>query len=466
MRRPLRLLPLAATLGVLLAPSPAAAERRTETFRYPISVAPYQVKQQFTLAPKPNVDGFITGMRTDVVDEDGTPVPIQRLMLHHIVFSTLGRQDSTCTQFTGLDNLGRFPMRADRFYGAGEERAQLVLPPGYGYRMEADDRWGMTWMIMNHRHRPDRAFVEYTVTYETGTSNMTEVTPYWLDVRNCRADPVYDVPGGGRRGSTHTESMNWTVPRSGRIVAGGGHVHGGARNLTLRNRSCQNRRLYTSEPLWGSARHPFYNVQPILHEPGPISMSGFNSRQGIPVAAGQRVRLDSNYDAELPHTRVMGIMVVYMAHDDAVSGCRDLPGDVISAQTHTEPGARRRAPRFRVPITGIGPNGIARTIQRPPGRTVRLGSGATVDARNFSFSRPNIELRQGATLRWRFLGEGIDGLHNVTLANGPRGFSSPNLNGGRVYRQRFTRAGTYQLFCGLHPVSMTQTVTVRPRRRG
>jgi len=42
-------------------------------------------------------------------------------------------------------------------------------------------------------------------------------------------------------------------------------------------------------------------------------------------------------------------------------------------------------------------------------------------------------------------------LHDVTVASGPRGFSD---------RGRFTQAldtpGTYELFCSLHPVSMTQ----------
>ena len=50
---------------------------------------------------------------------------------------------------------------------------------------------------------------------------------------------------------------------------------------------------------------------------------------------------------------------------------------------------------------------------------------------------------------------------NVTLADGPRGFSSQHLSGGRTYAKRLSAPGTYKLFCGLHPVSMTQTVRVR-----
>jgi hypothetical protein len=72
-----------------------------------------------------------------------------------------------------------------------------------------------------------------------------------------------------------------------------------------------------------------------------------------------------------------------------------------------------------------------------------------------------MSVRAGSTLTWRFLG---DTLHNVTLANGPRGFSSPNLSDGRTYSKRLAVAGTYRLFCGLHPVDMTATVKVTRRK--
>ena len=54
----------------------------------PIVVAPYQVLTRELLfnPPKPLVDGHITDMQVDVVNKDGTQVPISRLMLHHIVF--------------------------------------------------------------------------------------------------------------------------------------------------------------------------------------------------------------------------------------------------------------------------------------------------------------------------------------------------------------------------------------------
>jgi plastocyanin len=48
----------------------------------------------------------------------------------------------------------------------------------------------------------------------------------------------------------------------------------------------------------------------------------------------------------------------------------------------------------------------------------------------------------------------------VTLASGPVGFASPSMQRGS-FSYRFTRPGTYRLFCSLHPARMTEIVTVR-----
>jgi plastocyanin len=452
--------------GLLLSigAAPALADVKTETFRMPVEVDGYQVKQEFTFGvDHPKVDGYITGMSVDVVDADGTPVPINRLMLHHIVFSTVGRPSPTCAQFTAFDSRTRLPGLAEQFYAAGEERNKLALPPGYGYPLNSNDSWLMTWMLMNHKQAPDHAFIQWTVTYDTAP-NLTPVKPYWLDVQNCKADPIYSVPGTGGPGSVYKSTDTLTLPESGRIVAGGGHVHGGGLNLTLSEPDCANRTIATMTPAWGEPDHPFYHVYPILHEPGPIAMSGFGSEKGIPVVRGQQLRLTSNYDNSRLHTRVMGISIVYVAPDASVTnGCEPLPDDLQTFQT-TLP-HRTITPVFRVPITGIGPGGLARSISKPPGRFADLRSGATVSVGDFAFSRPNVVLTQGSKLRWRFLPSTI---HNVTVANGPQGFASENLNGGRAYQHTFTKPGTYQLFCALHPVKMTEVVRVvrlkRPSR--
>lgn len=432
----------------------------------PIVVAPYQVLTRELLfnPPKPLVDGHITDMSVDVVNRDGTKVPISRLMLHHIVFLNLGsrfgeKRDPTCgNSFTAWDSRTLLPNVAERFYAAGEERAKLSLPPGHGYPIAQGDSWLMTYMFMNHRAKVDRAYIQYEVTVDTAPG-MTPVKPFWLDVENCQVDPVYDVPGGAKRGATHKRSFVWTVPEPGRIVAGGGHVHGGGQNLRLSRPDCSDKRVYTSRPVWGGLRHPFYNVRPVLHEPGPIHMTGFRSARGVPVAAGEKVVLDSNYDATQPHTRVMGIFVLFMAPDSSVTApCGAHPGDF---EQLPKPKGRSKPPPFEVPIVGMR-KGKAVNIAKPRGRRAVLGRRGTISVGDLFFRRPNVSVRAGSTLTWRFQG---DTLHNITLANGPRGFSSPNLSDGRTYSKKLSVPGTYKLFCGIHPVDMTATVKVTGKRK-
>jgi plastocyanin len=441
--------------------APASAEVRERTYSVgPVTVGPYQVKQGYLLGPHPGAelgDGFVTAISVDVADADGNAVPINRLMLHHIVFANLANRDATCSDITAWDSQTRLP-GVERFYGAGEERNKVAFPAGYGYKVKASDPWGLNYMFMNHRNQVDRAYVRYRVTYDTNPS-LKAVRPYWLDEKNCLSDPVFDVPGGRRKGSTFRRSKTFTFPEAGRLIAAGGHEHGGARSLALRRADCDGRLLFRSRPTWGSPDHPFYHVRPILHEPGPISMSSFYSAQGYPVAKGERLRLDARYDAHYAHTRVMGIMIAYLAPDAAItSSCGADPSDAIHPP---QPLGRHTPPRFKVPIVGIR-RGKARDIAAPPGKRVRVKSGTVIRVGTRSFRRANVSVGQGATLRWLF---GGDSLHNVTVANGPLGFSSRNLSGDRTFKAKLTRPGTYQLFCALHPVTMTATVKVTARKR-
>ncbi len=460
-----------AAIGVLLAclafSATASAAPQTKTFRTgPIKVGSYQVKQSDLdgSIPTPKVNGFITGMEVDVVDRAGKRIPISRLMLHHIVFSNLGptigsKRDGTCGSFTMLNSRNTLPGLAERFYAAGEERAKLRLPPGYGYQIGAGDNWGMTWMLMNHRKQVDTAYIQYRVTYDT--QPLTPVKPFWLDIENCKADPVFDVPGGKKRGSTTRNSSVWNVPESGRIVAAGGHVHGGAKQLDLK-RTGPDCTLYSSKPTWGRKSHPFYKVKPVLHEPGPINMTGFTSAQGMPVRQGERLRLDADYDGELLHTRVMGIMVLFLAPDESAPASHSCapPADLRNWRTRSR--GRSKPPRFKVPLIGLDRKGKARVIAAPKGARRKLRSGATVRVGDNFFSRRNISMKAGSTLKWKFNSKF---LHNVTVADGPRGFSSVHLDQGRVYKTKLRAPGTYKLFCALHPVQMTETIKVRSAKR-
>ncbi len=454
------------------------------TCDFPFSVPGFGVKQTFNIAPHPGtseVDATITHMEVDIVDDHGDPVPIQRLMLHHIVFVNLQREDPTCAgqPFTGFDSVtGSLGLDSQRFYAAGEERAKLTLPAGYGYAGGNDTPtpdfsgghvpWGMVYMVMNHKFQTDHAFIQYS--YTVSKSAQAPVVPYWFDEVNCHADPIYNVPGTGGPGSRFIKTVDYTMPNDGRIVAGAGHVHGGAYKLTLTQPDCNDRRVAESIPTWGNPDHPFYHVRPVLHEPGPINMTAFFSETGIPVQAGQPLRLNAIYDNSRPHVRVMGIMIVFVAEgasmQEPVSGpCDPVPADVYNTN---RPDGRDGPIPFRIPLTQVDAAGNAISVKGPPGRFRRLRSGATIDVGNGNrtFSVRNAIVRKGATLRYDFTDPAASNeLHNLTLANGPLGIGSPNLNDNRVYTQKFRRPGVYRFFCGLHPTQMIERVVVKKKRR-
>jgi plastocyanin len=93
-------------------------------------------------------------------------------------------------------------------------------------------------------------------------------------------------------------------------------------------------------------------------------------------------------------------------------------------------------------------------LKRPAG-AVRRNIRSTV-VRDYAFGAQRVSLRRGTLFTWQFRG-GVD--HDVTLASGPVGFASPSMRSG-TFRYRFTRPGTYKLFCSLHPARMTEIVTV------
>ena len=442
----MRLAVVIAAAAALAAPSAAPAETREVTMQSaPLEVAGYEVRLQGRDlgVASPGLDGYIVKMAADVVDaKTGAVVPISRIMLHHIVFVNLGPAGA--------------PPKIQPFYGDGEERATMDLPPGYGYPIRRDDRWAWVWMLMSHRSVPDSVRIRYRMTIVTGET-LREVVPVVWDTSLRRQGLVFDVPGGGPPGSLDVRTMTRRAPVAGRLVAGLGHVHGGAKDLALSQPDCGGRVLYRSTPTWGLPSHPFYRVRPVLHEPGPIGMSQFRSAQGIPVAAGERLTLTSRYDNRLPHTRAMGLMLAYLAPDPSVtSPCGAVPGDVEVLRTPTR--GRAFAPLAPVRIYDWSPDGRAVEFRAPPGNARRVRGDTTVVAKGRDFSARELSVPAGATVRWRF---DDDDVHNVTVANGPEGFSSNRLARGATYAKKLTRRGTYSLFCELHPVGMVQRIVVR-----
>jgi plastocyanin len=302
-------------------------------------------------------------------------------------------------------------------------------------------------------------YIQYDVTVETG-HKMTPVKAYWLDVTGCRGDVYYNVKGGGSPGSTSSKTITWRPPFDGKLVAGGAHLHGGTKSMKMFQKRCDGRSIVDSKPLYGMPDNAVYKVLPVLHEPGPINTSWFETPSGIPVVKGEPIKVSGDYDGELPHVKVMAVMHVYMAKARVSHDCGPLPAD-LKNETIGVPG-RDEAPVVTVPLTGLGPDGRAHTIDGPAGPTKVLKGSTKVLVHNFHFSVPKLSIPLGAKITWRFPDTTS---HDVTLANGPLGFSSLFSRAGRTYTQRFSRPGKYRLFCSLHPVVMHEVVDVRGSAR-
>ena len=444
---------VAALLVALLAPAAASAELETFALRYgPVELGGYQTKFPEPLVKTPRRAGYIVRMNARIVDSKGKRIPLGHVMLHHVVFINTGklggpRKESSCPGRAG-----------EPFYGTGEERQRLLLPPGYGYRVEARERWKMVTMLMSHRLESTRVWVEYTVTMET-SKKLTPVRPLWLRASGCDPRSSYTIDGGGPPGSTDARSADWPMPISGRIVAAGAHLHGSAKDLILSQPRCGDRTLIDHRPRYGAPEDPVYQVRPRLHEPGPIATGYYLSSRGIPVT--QR-RAAASHRPLRRADRTSG------RHGDHAHLRRARRGRA----SRLRPASRGRAhPLVAAARPRVRPAGADRADRpgraRPPDADRARGrAGASSHrtrrpstSRNSLFTPPSLSIALGGTVTWRSLD--VD-RHVVFLANGPRAVDCPLMRQGAVFAQRFTVPGTYNLFCYLHPVTMHQTVTVRP----
>ena len=451
-----RLLALGCAAFGLTAAQALAFER---TYRIgPIPMGPYQsvYKTSFDI-PHPRVPkGSLTYMHTQLVDAKGRFVPQEEVMIHHAAFVNRGRFDGEKSQFYCEEG------HKERFYGTGEEDQSLLLPPGYGYRVRAKDRWHVSWMLMNHHNHARRVFIEYTLRMNRGWRD-TPVTPHWIGVEPCLRDPIFNVPGGGGPGAEYVKAIDWRPPADGRIVAVGTHVHGGAKTMRITEPACGDRTLVESQAQYGLADDPIYHVLPQIHEPSPRFASYPMSATGIPVRKGRTYRATAIYDNELPHARVMGIMHAYVAPLGAggsdsprPAACAPLPDDLETVGWDKP--FRTEVPKVEIPLAVRDRNGNAKPVRTLPGNFWRPGGDAIVRMENLRFNHRKVSIAAGDAITWIFADPF---LHDVTSASGPSAIGSQPLKEGARWRLRFRRRGTYHLYCTLHPLDMQQVVEVR-----
>jgi plastocyanin len=444
----MRLRPVLLSIVALLAGAvPAHAATHHLTLRSKaFTVNGFQTVWPTATVRDAGMDGYITRMDAELVDAHGRRVLINKVMLHHTVFIDDSRSYNSCPGRKGTP-----------FYGTGEENERLVLPPGYGYRTHRGDRWRLVAMFMSHQLYAKTVYLQYHVTVVTHR-RMTDVLPMWLRADGCKVEPAYDINGDGDPAQHNLQTTAWRMPVNGRIVAAGGHLHGGAYDLRVTQPRCGDRVLVHNAPRYGEPSDLVYHVYPVLHEPGPISTGWQLSQKGIYVRKGELLNVTGDYDQTEPHGRVMAITHLYVARDSHVpAGCAPLPDDIHTYWSRSR--GRSLPPRVTIPISRLDANGRVVSIDHPPGQQVVTDSADTVVGSTLgAFSPSNLSIPNGASVTWTF----DDGLaHNISLASGPRGVYSPNYHQGVTYTHQFTVPGTYKLFCYLHPLTMNQVVTVR-----
>jgi plastocyanin len=427
-----------AVVLVLLAPASAqAATHRFDLRAGPFTIGRFDTRMLQLEVPTPRVKGYVTRLHAQLVDGRGRRVRIDEAMLHHMYLRNLSR--------ARIRDCNTLP---EVFYGTGEENQSLDLPAGYGYRLRTGDRWELNGMLMSHRYRPGKVYVEYSGTVET--RRLTGVRPFWVRASGCdRA--YYDVPGDGPPGSVDDRVRHWKVPVTGRIVAAGGHLHAGAVGLQLRDPACGDRVLFDNRPFYAPADDLRYHVQPRLHEAGPVQTSWFSSATGIPVRKGETLDLHGLYANDHARGAVMAITHVYIAPGPAVPSC----APVEASQSAMRPGLRASAPYQRVPLYELEHH-HAVALAQPEGPVTRT---RRIDLAAYRFQPERVEVKAGTRIRWRFRDAAA---HNLTFASGPRPLGGDTFHRGHTVTTRLTVPGRYQLFCYLHPMTMHEQIEVVP----
>jgi plastocyanin len=439
----------------LSAPAASAKEKLLTLYSPRIDSLPY-VHDNHTVpllradGGAPTEPGYILGFKemalVDSKKPNAKPLPIAKMMVHHFLYWAPGRvNDVAGGCWSGAGWIG----------GRGEEHplghTQTALPPKYRARYGIENRkadgtapdWRLNAMVMNHYKKPKSFYVRTKVWYTT--EPRTAVVPLVIgDCSHLANGMSYDVPGGGRKGSNFVSSSDWVAPFSGRLMVAASHQHGGGKFQTLSSRTCQ-RRIFKAPVYHGLPSHPYNTIRPILHEPGPIGNGSMATGTGVPVVKGEVLRRVAVHDNHNLHVASMGFWATWFVPDESVKRCGRMPKDIVDIN---RPRRFDRTPNHDLVVPQLAkPRGVFAALGDTP---LEIGD---------DFFRPGkVRAKVGQTVTWNF---GGGRPHSVTVANGPRGFSS--IYWGRTrgsYTVTPTVRGTYRLVCLVHPTTMAQTLKV------
>jgi hypothetical protein len=280
----------------------------------PVDVAANSMTTILTGVAAPSEAGYITSAQATLVDANGKQIPQSDVVLHHGVWLNPEKHDMTCNSYDG-----QFP-NWERFFASGKERSKFALPKGYGYywsdRMpqpytQSAPFWGLDLELMG-MGGANGVFLQLDMTFvpEAQARDMTPITPAWLDVANCRTEPVFTVRKGSGKKGEYTKRWSYTMPAGGRFVFLGGHLHDGGVRIGVTDDTAK-QQLYTSRAEYGMRDG---HMDPmVMSDMDPMrwlltGMTSYSSARGVPVAKGDRLTLSATYDSTHTWRDVMGIM--------------------------------------------------------------------------------------------------------------------------------------------------------------
>jgi plastocyanin len=435
----------------------------------PIDIEPGQNIIQTTKLqiPQPDVDGWIVGFTPNLRMPNGTVPPVDQIHLHHGVWATSNHSDTTW-----------FPI-AERFFGVGEEKTALHLPPGYGYAYRHTDHWWLNYMIHNLTAEPYKVSITYDVDVvpldDPPPGGMKDVRPIWMDVQNKSIYPVFDVLKGSGTNGTFTypdqavdpyhggpPENEWVVDQPGVLVHTFGHLHpGGLRVDFDLVRDGRDAHLFASTATY---------YEPAGAVSWDVSMTATRPNWAVAVKPGDTLKVSATYDtSRASWYESMGLGVVWMY---------DGPGGRDPFTTKVDqPGVLTHG---HLPENNN--HGGKKTTLADP-RTVANGAAnSQVDIAGFLYGNGDLTARkpvptvaQGQSITFDNLDAATDSVwHSITACKAPctatTGVAYPIANGDVTFdsgqlgnagpptagRDTWTTPadlppGTYTYFCRVHP---------------
>jgi hypothetical protein len=289
---------------------------------------------------KPCTNCYITGMKADLINMDGSQAGYSTgSQLHHMVLfnQDAGKVDATCQ--IGLP----FPLGqlfGQRFFASGDERTYITFPQGYGYYVGAGANWNLIWDLAGMSRTPKQVYYQVTYDWVQAPASLANVEPIWFDAAQCGFSTFRVEPGPS------TKAWTWTVNRPGDIVAIGGHGHDGTINIDVRNDTtgqlvCDSRAGYGESPLY---------IDPEHGAPHLSSMSTCIRAPVAKVTNGQRLTMTAHYDMAKADDGQMAIVMAFVG-PPLSSG----PGGCVTA-TNDAHVAAGRATAFFVWAFAAGSN--------------------------------------------------------------------------------------------------------------